>query len=299
MNPHTHHDHAGPGHGHEGLFDSDEVAALIELEGEVLADLLDDALAALSELCRHHGVEVRRVLDLGSGPGVGTCRLAQRFDAAHVTAVDGSEAMLAHAARRVGRLGLEARVDTRLVDLPDGLEDLGRADVVWSSMFLHHLPDEEAALRSIRDLLGGGGLLVLIERSGPLRVLPDEADLGLPGLWDRLDAAWAAWFADMRAGLPGATPSASYPDMLGAAGFEVLADRSLTLVLGAPLDDRARRFAHGQLERTREHLEPYGEAADVEALDLLIDEDAAEGILRRGDGRISATRQLYVARAAG
>jgi hypothetical protein len=85
--------------------------------------------------------------------------------------------------------------------------------------------------------------------------------------------------------------------MFEAAGLELVADRVLTLVLDSPLDARARRFAHQQLERMRAQLEPHAGADDLDVLDRLIDEDSDEGILRRDDALLRTSRQLYVARA--
>jgi SAM-dependent methyltransferase len=283
---------------HHRVFDSPSMAAFAELEGEVLAPLVTQATSVLAELCGSHGVEVRRVLDLGCGPGVGTCYLAQRFDSASVVAVDGSATMLEYVAARAERLKLAPRVETRLVELPAGLGTLGRVDVAWASMVLHHLGDEAAAFRRIRELLEPGGLLAVVERVDPFRVLPEDADLGRPGLWERLDAAWAAWFTGMRADLPGATTSADYPTMLTEAGLELVADEVLTLVLDAPLDARARRFAHRQLLRTRAQLGSHAGADDLMALDVLIDENADEGIMHRNDARLRTSRHLYVASAA-
>jgi SAM-dependent methyltransferase len=268
-----------------------------ELEGEVLLGMTSEAVSLLADLCERQGLPVRRILDLGSGPGVGTCCLAERFTDAAVVAVDGSPTMLQRAEARAGRLGLGERIETALTQLPDGLGTLGRADVVWASMVLHHVGDETAALRGLRSLLEPRGLLALVETGDPLRVLPDGTDLGRSGIWERLGTAWAAWFGDMRAGLPGATESDAYPDMLRAAGFEVVIDQVLTLVLDPP-DARARRFAHRHLARTQTQLAEYADPADLAALGMLIDEQADDGILRRPDARLAASRQFYVARAA-
>ena len=162
--------------------------------------------------------------------------------------------MLERVTARAARLGLGRRVETRLTDIPDGLTTLGRADLVWMSMALHHVGDETAALGQIRSLLNPGGLLAVVEREGALRVLPAEETLGRPGIWERVETAWSAWFAEMRADLPDATTSADYPTMLRRAGFELVADEVLNVVVDAPLDDRARRFAHRHLVRTRELL---------------------------------------------
>ena len=283
--------------GHHLTFDSPAMAAATELEGDVLLGLASEAISMLAELCRQHGATVRRVLDLGSGPGVGTCALAQRFASATVVAVDGSATMVAFAAARAQRLGLAARVETRQVEFPAGLDTLGRADVAWASMSLHHIGDETGALGRIRRLLQPRGLIAIVERAGPSRVLPEDADSGRPGLWTRLDAAWAAWFADMRADLPGATTSADYPEMLGAGGFEVLADEVLTITVDPPLDASARRFALQQLVRMQTQLVDYADAADLEALRVLLDASADAEMLGRADAYVRASRHLYIARA--
>ena len=293
---HGHGDHDAP---HHHGFDSAEMVAFAELEGEVLIGFVETAGSVLAEICRLHDVQVRRVVDLGCGPGVGTCALAQRFSSADVLAVDGSAAMLERAAERAERLGLGDRIATRRVDLPDGLDAVGRADIVWASMVIHHVGDEAAALRRISALLESGGLLAIVERAGPVRVLPDDVDLGRPGLWQRLDAAWDSWFAEMRAELPDSTPSAGgYAALLEQAGFEVLADDVLPLAVDPPLDASARRFAQRQLQSARVQLGSHASEGDVEALDVLIDDAAADGIMRRDDVQLRTTRQLVVARVA-
>lgn len=291
------HQHRAQGHDHGVAFESPEAAAFAELEAEVLSGLVDEAIAVLAEWCRREGVAVGRVIDLGCGPGVGTGRLAERFAEADVLAVDGSAAMLERLRARVERLGLGRRVEARQVELPGGFDRLGQADLVWASLVLHHVGDEVAALRQARGVLRPGGLLALIERPGPWRVLPEARDLGRPGIWARLDAARAAWFADMRAGLVGAVASAGYPEMLEAAGFDVLVDQELVLDFGPPLGAPARRLARDLVQRAQAQLARHADAADLEALGPLLDDEATSGLARRADARLRTSRHLYVARA--
>lgn len=179
---------------HDLDWDSPTTVARTELEGEVLAGLVECALSVLGDICATGSLNVSRILDVGCGPGVGTCLLAQHFSSATVLAVDGSAEMLDHATARVRRLALEQRVQTRLVDFPAGLDSLDQAEVIWASMVLHHVGDGVAALRQVRRLLKAGGLLAVVEHGGELRVLPADTDLGRPGLWERLDAAGEKWF---------------------------------------------------------------------------------------------------------
>jgi SAM-dependent methyltransferase len=290
------HEHRSPSHHHHVHFDSPDMASYAELEAETLMDLLTSASTMLAEQCRRHDVEVRRVLDLGCGPGVGSCALAERFPSARVLAADGSASMLERAAARAERLGLTERVETRQVELPADFATLEHADVVWASMVLHHLGDEREALRRLRDLLGAGGMLAIVEREAPIRLLTHDADLGRPGLWARLDAAWAVWFADMRSDLAGAITSTDYPAMLAAAGFELVVDEVLTVVLDPPLDDRARRFASHHVGRMRVQLADHADPDDLAALDTLVDKEHAGGVLLPEDAGLRASRHLYVAR---
>ena len=175
---------------HHHAFESPMAAEFAELEGEVLAGLVTQGVSVLAELCRPRGVSVRRLIDIGCGPGVGTCALAQAFGSASVVAVDGSATMLELVTANARRLGLAGQVQTSLVELPAGLGTLGAADVVWASMVLHHLGDEAGAIRGIRGLLRPGGLLAVVEQAGPVRVVSGSTDIGRPGMWERLDDAW-------------------------------------------------------------------------------------------------------------
>src|SRR3954452_16157097 len=156
---HDHRDHRD--HPASVSFDSADAAAFAELEAEVLGGFVTTAGAVLAELCGREGVTVRRLLDIGCGPGVATCCLAQRFASARVVAVDGSPAMLERAGARAARLGLTERVEVRLAQLPEAIHTLGRADVVLASMVLHHVGDTAGALGAIGRLLQPRGVLAI------------------------------------------------------------------------------------------------------------------------------------------
>jgi len=165
-------------------------------------------------------------------------------------------------------------------------------------MVLHHLGDEAGALRGLRARLEPGGLLALVEFGDPMRVVRDDVDLGRPGLWARLDEASAAWLRDLRAGPSGSVQNADYPAMLQDAGFELVIDRLVTVRLDPPLDDRAREVALSHVQRLREHVAPYADPADVDALDALADPDDPASVGRRTDAFLYASRRRLVSRAA-
>lgn len=273
-------------------------AAHAELEGEVLLAFVTDTASEVAGLRGPDAPPVRRVLDIGSGPGVGTCELARRFPDAHVTAVDASPAMLERTSQRATALGLDPQIGTLLAELPDGLEALEPADVIWASMSLHHVGDEVAALRVLGGLLEPLGLLAIAEVAEPMRVLPDDLDVGRPGLPDRLDHAGAAWFAGMREGLPGAVPSADLPTMLGSAGLAVVGSRLARRRLDAPLDDQARQLALDHLGRQRKQLVDHLDADDLQALGVLTDVDDPRSAVHRSDLFVASSRQITIARRA-
>ncbi|HKY17023.1 MAG TPA: class I SAM-dependent methyltransferase [Microthrixaceae bacterium] len=301
MTQHSHeHGHDAPHHhgrSHHLHFDTPEMAAYAELEAEVLEPLLRKSISVLAEHLSADGVQVHRVLDIGSGPGVGTCRLAERFGAATVVAVDGSAVMLERATARATRLGIADRVGTCVGQLPDVLDSLDPAEVVWASLVLHHVGDEAGALRRIQALLEPGGMLALVEKADPVRVVPGDLERSRADLWERFETAWGTWFDEMRAELPGATASADYSEMVVGAGFEVVVDDVVSLDLPAPLDDQARRFAVQQLRRTRAELADRVDVSDLQALDELIGEGGDGGIVLDDGAVIRASRRFILARA--
>ena len=204
--------------------------------------------------------------------------------------------MLARTTQRAAAHGLDRRVTTHLAELPDGLDGLVPADVVWASMSLHHIGDETNALRVLRDLMEPTGLLAIAEVADPTRVLPDDLDVGRPGLADRLDRAESDWFTEMRAGLPGSVPSANLESMLTSARFDVIGSRVDRERFDPPLSDRARQFVAQRIDRTRRQLDGRLDDDDLRALDVLSDADDPRSVLRRTDVFIAASRQIVIAR---
>jgi SAM-dependent methyltransferase len=282
------HSHQSHHHGHNADFDWAAMVADITLEGEVLMPYLVEVTSWIAELCRREGWEVRRILDIGSGPGVGSCVLARQFDSAVVTAVDASPEMLEGAAARAAALGLSQRLRTQQVELPAGLTALDGADLIWAAMVLHHVDDPAATLRGLRALLQPGGVLTIVEFGDAPRFLPADLGVGRPGLHERLgDFNPASLF-----------PSVDYPAALKEAGFELVGDRIVRVNLDAPLSEAARRVALRYLRRIREIGGDRLDAEDREAVDALLDEAAPLGLMRRDDAFLHVARHIYVARAA-
>jgi SAM-dependent methyltransferase len=287
------------GHRHHvrlGEADWEALAADTEREGELLLAFVTDTARWIAQLRGPDAPSVRRIIDVGSGPGVGTCELARLFPDSHVVAVDGSPAMLDRATRRAAMYGLARRISTLVAELPGGVDSLEPADVIWASMSLHHMGDETNALRVLRDRLGPSGLLVIAEVAEPMRVLPDALDVGRPGLVDRVERAESAWFAAMRAGLAGSAPSTDLASMLTSAGFDVIDSRLARLRLDPPVSADARRFVSGRVRRLRQQLGELLGDDDLRALDVLADADDPRGVMVRPDIFVASSRQIVVGR---
>ena len=198
--------------------------------------------------------------------------------------------------QRASTLGLGDRVRTRLAELPGGIADLGPAEVIWASMSLHHVGDEEAALGAMAGALAPDGLVGIAEFAGPMRVLPDGLDVGRPGLADRLDRAGAEWFAAMRDELRGSAPAADMPSMLKRAGLEVVVAEDAVARFDPPVAADARRLAVGHLLRSRGQLAPYLDADDLAALEVLTDPHDPRSVRHRPDLCVQASRQIVIAR---
>jgi cyclopropane fatty-acyl-phospholipid synthase-like methyltransferase len=164
---HVGHDHVDHEHGEP--FDTPTMADCIEREGDSLVELFTGAVAEVADLCRERGLDVHRIIDLGCGPGVGSCCLAQRFTDATVVAADASPAMLERVVARTERFGLARRVVVRHVALPDGLAELEPAQIVWASMVLHHIGDEAALFAGVGGLLSAGGLFAIVDKTAAAR----------------------------------------------------------------------------------------------------------------------------------
>lgn len=115
-------------------------------------EILDQAAGALAALDRPAKV----VLDLGIGSGALAARCLARLRGARVIGLDGDEAMLAMAVKRLGR---------RLTPVVGVFEQtpFPACDVVTASFSLHHVPEPAVKARIFARAfaaLGPGGVLV-------------------------------------------------------------------------------------------------------------------------------------------
>ncbi len=303
MSDHQGHDHghahadSGYEHGHEhGHFDEAEWArwaAETELQGEVLLSFVTGTAERVMPIWA--GIAPSRIFDVGSGPGVAACQLARLFPTAAVVAVDSSPAMLERADRRIQAHGLSARVTTALAEFDD-VSALGQADLIWASMALHHVGDEVAALRTLRESLSEHGILAIAEIADPMQVLPDDLGIGKAGFADRVEHASAGWFSQMRDHIPSSVASADLAAMITDAGYIIMDDRVDRVRFDAPLTADAQKLAVGNVRRTLHQLSALLDRDDLDTLEALLDPANPLSAMRRTDLFIEASQRIVIAR---
>lgn len=297
--PHGHgrHDHTPHEHGHGDAFDWDAMGPMLERTAELSSPQYEEAARWISAVPT--APRVRRILDIGSGPGVITCLLAEVFPEAEVVAVDGTPALLERTRVRAARHGLAGRVRTVHAELPAHVAVLDEADLIWAGDSLHHIGDQRALLAGFAGLLRPGGTVALVEGGLPARHLPREIGIGRAGLESRLDAVSADFFQDMRAALPDAKrETEDWSALFTAAGLEPQGTRSFLLDLPAPLSDAAREHVVTVFARQRQVFADRLTAEDTAVLDRLLDDDDPAGLHRRPDVFLLSARTVHLARRA-
>jgi SAM-dependent methyltransferase len=283
-------------HHHEATsIDWSEFGPMLERGAELQSPLYRQAAAWLGELLPAAGV--RRVLDIGSGPGVVTELLAEAFPYAELVAVDAEAPLLERAEARARRAGHGDRIRTRLAELPGGFDELGEADLIWAGNSVHHLGDQRAALGAFARLLRPGGLLAVVEGGLPSRHLPRDIGIGRPGLEGRIDVAVQEWFCAMRAELPGVKDEVEdWRALLAAAGLTPSGTRSFLLDIPAPVPEIAREQLVSAYALQRTMAEGRLADDDLAIIDRLLDPDDPQGLRRRPDAYLLTARTVHTAR---
>jgi len=284
----------GGHHAHGGHADHDHarLAAVLDLDAELMADYLDAPSRLIAESLGRPPV---RIADLGAGTGTGTAALARHFPQAQIVAIDGSPDMVALVERRARDGGFADRVTAVVADLDDGLPPLGAPDVVWAAMSLHHVADPQRLLREAATTLGPDGIVVITEMAGVPSFRPARSDAELRGLQERCQAAatGAGWEALV-----------DWTDAFDDAGYEVLRAETVHVERSEHRFSEERsdpsqsvaRYARHWFAQFRHRLADTLDPADLALLDDLTDESDSDAQRRLDDLTLSAGRLLWIAR---
>jgi SAM-dependent methyltransferase len=287
-----HMDDVHAGHTSHGSRASSEglgsLAETLDLDAEITRSYWEEVMRWIAQA---HPTDVRRIVDLGAGTGAGTFALAGRFDHAEVLAVDASDEMLERVREKALDRGLAERVRTVQADLDTDWPETGPMDLTWASMFMHHLADVDGVLERIHKATREGGLIVIAEFTDPPRFLPDELELGEPGLEGRCIEAFKR---ERLRSLPGF--GLQWGRRLERAGFSAIEERVFDLEGETTDPGRLARYGRLWLERVSSAAAPHLSSDDLSVLNELLADAGPHSLEERSDLYLQGSR--VVVRAA-
>ena len=246
----------------------------------------------------------RLAADIGCGGAGMTLAMAATMVCGRIIAVDDEPAVLAEAQRAVREGWSDPRIDITVTgaDIAMGTEQLraclaGAADLIWASAVIHHLPDQQAAVTGLADLLARGGRLALAEGGLPSRHLPWDLGCGEPGIELRLLLAQDRWFAAMRAAIPGTTAMPyGWTEALKRAGLQPVTTATTLVEHRVPLDGQGRsRILTSLTDRVRRVADAgLLDEADTAVWRRLLDEKDDQFLGRRADLTSVEARSVHV-----
>jgi SAM-dependent methyltransferase len=284
--------HAHAGHtGNDSRGQSEglgSLAEMLDLDAEITRSYWNEVMRWIEQAIP---ADVLRIIDLGAGTGAGTFALAKRFDLAEVVAVDASDEMLERVREKAVDRGLAERIKTVQADLDANWPETGLVDLTWASMFMHHLTDVDGLLQRIHAATRDGGLIVIAEFADPLRFLPDDLELGEPGLENRCIEGFKR---ERFRSLP--SFGLEWGRRLEKAGFSAIEERVFDLEGDDTDPGRLARYGRLWLERVSSAAAPHLSSDDLSVLKELLADTGPHSIAERSDLRMHGSR--VVVRAA-
>lgn len=286
-------------HTHDDIDWADRLAQLR------MADTLD--AGALAPVARRlvGGLPARpTVVDVGCGAGgmsVLFARELARGDGGTVVLVDATPELLAEAQRAVGAAAAET---VEVVGAPGDLADPGlagrvpAADLVWASGVVHHVGDQQAALRTLAGLLRPGATLAISEGGLEMRCLPLDLGIGRPGFEHRLLAARAEWFTRMRAGITGSVAMPyGWPRALREAGLEDVESFGALIDHPMPGSDLLREYVVHRVGWLAGSLGEWLDADDRATAAALTDPESPDFLGKRDDLYLLGAKAIHSGRS--
>lgn len=104
-----------------------------------------------------------RCLEVGAGPAIMTCLLAEANPDIQITAFDISDDMATVAKERIEDRGLGDRIDYLVCDAnkKEDVEKLGKFDLVYSIYSLHHWDDPKKCIENLYSAIKDDGILYI------------------------------------------------------------------------------------------------------------------------------------------
>ncbi|WP_372669777.1 class I SAM-dependent methyltransferase [Amycolatopsis kentuckyensis] len=285
-------------HTHDDIDWADRLAQLR------MADALDaGALAPVARRLVERLSSRPTLLDVGCGAGGMSVLFARelgRRGGGTVVLLDATAVLLAEAQRAVREA---AGGDVEVVGVHGDLADprLGERvpapDLVWASGVVHHVGDQQAALRALAGLVRPGGVLAIGEGGLEMRCLPWDVGVGRPGLEQRLLAARGEWFGGMRAGLPGSVAMPyGWPRALREAGLEDVESFGALIDHPMPGSDLLREYVVHRIGWLAESAGDRLDADDRAAVVALTDPDGPDFLGRRDDLFLFGAKAIHCGR---
>ncbi|EOD62092.1 class I SAM-dependent methyltransferase [Amycolatopsis vancoresmycina] len=314
-----------PGHTHDDIDWADRLTQLR------MADKLDEpALTPVAQRLVSGLPEHPTIADVGCGAGgmsVLFARELARRGGGRVVLVDATPELLAEAERAVAAAGSAGGAGSAVAEVATGSAEAGRvrgdgsaagsvevvgllgdladpglavpaADLVWASGVVHHVGDQQAALRTLAGLLRPGGVLAIAEGGLELRCLPWELGVGRPGLEQRLHAARAEWFARMRAGLPGSVAMPyGWTRALREAGLSDVESFGALIDHPMPGSDLLREYVVHRIGWLADWAAEWLDADDRAAAAALTDPHGPHFLGRRDDLYLFGAKAIHCGRS--
>ncbi len=99
-------------------------------------------------------------LEFGCGTGLVSFNLYDKFQ--HITLVDTSKGMIDVLSKKIQNSSVK-NMNAHHVDINKCTPPIGKFDVIYTSMALHHIKDTETTLMNLFNLLNNGGYLCIVE----------------------------------------------------------------------------------------------------------------------------------------
>ena len=157
----------------------------------------------------------------------------------------------------------------------------GAADLIWVRGALHHAADEVEALNCLRQALRTGGTLAIAEGGTTVANLPEDLNIGDPGLQKRLDEAV---FARIHAQL-GATHDQGYgwPVVIATAGLHYIRTHHVLFGTPQPLGGADMDYVLARFGRYVDWARTNLDSGDLRVWERLLDPDDHEWLGHRHD----------------